>query len=174
MAKFSYTTKYEILPPKVDLKGQTPKMRAAINKAITRGMQKATTYVSSGLKTALDGAMSSTTWSWPRETFRQNGDIAGTSRDIVDTGKLKNSLELKEAYGQTKSSITIKYGAPYAALMHYGGAIQPYGNKNANTVLIPGRPWITGVVKGENGFKKYDMVSDMQRGFEEVWTKQFG
>ena len=174
MAKFSYATVYEIKAPKVDLKGKTDKMKAAMKKAITRGMQKSSTYVVKGLREALNNAVSSSTWSWPGETFRKNGDIAGTSRDIVDTGKLKNSLELVEAYTQSKATVTIKYKVPYAAMMHYGGVIQPYGNKNANAVTIPGRPWITGVVKGESGFQKYNMAADMQRGFDEVWKAQFG
>ncbi|MEM9808073.1 MAG: hypothetical protein AAF959_22635 [Cyanobacteria bacterium P01_D01_bin.56] len=30
-------------------------------------------------------------WTWPRETKRRNGEIAGTVRNIIDTGKLKRS-----------------------------------------------------------------------------------
>lgn len=33
-------------------------------------------------------------WHWPRETRRQNGEIAGTTRDIYDRGDLYRSYSL--------------------------------------------------------------------------------
>ena len=43
---------------------------------------------------AMDDAMNDERWSWPRLTYRQNGDVAGSPRDIVDTGELRDSREL--------------------------------------------------------------------------------
>lgn len=57
---------------------------------------------------------------------------------VVDTGELKRSLSI----GITPSGVEIRYGAPYAAIQHEGGYIQPYGNPNAQKAFIPGRPWV--------------------------------
>ena len=174
MSKFSYGTKLEIQPPKIDLKGKTDKEKAAIKKAISKGTIKAVSYVQRDLKKALDRAIDSNVWDWPRETIRSDGSTAGAKRDIVDTGKLKASSELKEMHAQTKSTIEIKYKAPYAAFVHYGGAMQPYGRKDLNTVIIPGRPWIEATLKGTHGIEKFNMTKPMNDGFMEVWNAQFG
>ena len=34
-------------------------------------------------------------WDWPRDTKRKNGDVVGSPRDIVDTGKLKDSYSME-------------------------------------------------------------------------------
>jgi hypothetical protein len=34
-------------------------------------------------------------WEWPRETVRQNGTVAGSPRDIVDTGELRDSYSIE-------------------------------------------------------------------------------
>ena len=34
-------------------------------------------------------------WEWPRETVRQNGMVAGSPRDIVDTGELRDSYTIE-------------------------------------------------------------------------------
>lgn len=40
-------------------------------------------------------AISSRSYSWPRETLRKSGEIAGRRRDIVDEGNLRDSQELE-------------------------------------------------------------------------------
>lgn len=174
MAKLSFATKLEVHPPKVDLKGKTDKEKAAIKKAIVGGTVKAVSYVQRDLKVALERALESSTWAWPRNTIRTNGQTAGTVRNIVDTGKLKSSQKLTEKHLQSKSTIEISYMAPYAGIVHYGGVVQPYGNRNANTVIIPARPWIEATLKGTHGIAKFDMKKPMNDGFMEVWKKQFG
>lgn len=174
MAKFSYAQKLEIHPPKIDVKGKTDKEKAAINKAISKGVIKSVAYVQRDLKMALDKAIESSVWNWPNETQRVNGQVAGTKRDIVDTGKLKSSLELREQHGQRKSAIEIKYKAPYAAFVHYGGVVLPYGNRFASTVIVPERPWISATLQGTHGITKFNMTKPMNDGFLEVWNKQFG
>jgi hypothetical protein len=42
----------------------------------------------------LDESMSDERWYWPHRTLRQSGEIAGSPRDIVDTGELRDSLEV--------------------------------------------------------------------------------
>lgn len=36
-------------------------------------------------------------WLWPRETKRRSGELAGSPRDIVDSGELRDSLEVADA-----------------------------------------------------------------------------
>ena len=73
--QWKINTKLVIQMPKVDGKADTPKMKAAVNKALSKGAQKGATYVEKSLRTALDNSISSQ-WAWT------NG-----ARDIVDTGK---------------------------------------------------------------------------------------
>lgn len=57
----------------------------------------------------------------------------------VETGALMNSGSV----AFHSDSINIDYSiSPYAALIHYGGYIAPYGNVNIEKVYIPGRPWL--------------------------------
>ena len=83
---------------------------------------------------ALNAAMSSSAWQWR----------TGGSRDIVDTGALKSSLSITFSGG----SFQISYSEPYAALVHWGGYIYPYGNKGAERIYLPGRPWVEATVMG--------------------------
>ena len=85
------------------------------------------------LASALDAAISSPVWSW------EDG-----SRDIVDSGELKNSLNIT----WNGMRAIIRYDVPYAMLVHEGGYIQPYGNPNAERVYLPGRPWIRSTLLG--------------------------
>lgn len=163
MANFAFSTKLEILPPKIETKDSSPKMRRAINAAIVEGTIKASAYVQRDLKAALGAAMDYAGWGW----------IDG-SRDIVDTGKLKSSLTLAERNLKAKTTIEIKYKSPYANMVHYGGYIQPYGNKNANSVLYPARPWVEATLRGGYGIEKFNMSVPMNAGFNEVWTRKFG
>jgi len=174
MANFNFSTKLEILPPKIETKNNSPKMRRAINSAVVSGMIKASAYVQRDLKVALGEAVGSSTWDWPRTTIRKNGQIVSSPRNIVDTGALKNSLSIAEKNLKTKTTLMIKYSTPYAALAHYGGVVQPYGNRNANAVLVPGRPWIEATLTGTYGIQKFNMVQPMNDGFAEVWTARFG
>jgi hypothetical protein len=67
-----------------------------------------------------------------------------TAWGIVDTGALLRS----QSVTVTGESIVITYGVPYAEFVHEGGYIRPYGNPNADTVYIQGRPWIDSVLYG--------------------------
>ena len=173
-SKLNFNQKLEILPPKVKIDSNDKKAAKAARAAMAAGMVKATTYVSRDLAMALDAAMAGSNWSWPGSTLRKSGETAGRRRDIIDMGRLYESQQIKEKFLQTKSTIEIIYNTPYAALVHYGGAIQPYGNQNAPTVVVPGRPWITSTLQGGNGINKFDMRTPMQKGFLEEWNKRIG
>lgn len=160
--QWKFSTKMEIKMPKVEGKADTAKMKAAVNKALSKGAQKGATYVEKSLRQALDTSIESQ-WGWTQG-----------SRDIVDTGKLKSSLKIITNFAQTKVSFQVQYNTPYAAFVHYGGMIKPYGNPNAADVIIPARPWVQAVFDGSHGQSKFDMAEPFNLGIGEAWSAQFG
>lgn len=108
-------------------------------RAITRASER----ISVDLKQALDQAMLSDVWQMP----------AGAA-DIYKTGALMESGIITAS----ESGITIAYTAPYAALVHYGGYIHPYGNMSA-TVYLPPRPWVQSVLTGAGPVPQFDFAS---------------
>jgi phage gpG-like protein len=160
--QWKYGAKLSVQMPKVEVKDNSPAMKKRVSKALSRGTQKASAYVEKGLKVALDKSMTSL-WTW-----------TDGSRDIVDTGKLKNSLKLTATFNQTKVSWQVQYRTPYAAFVHYGGVIKPYGNKNARDVLIPARPWVQAVLEGSNGQEKFDLKTPFDAGMAEAFAEAFG
>lgn len=78
------------------------------------------------------------------------------SGPIIDSGELLRSSRVE----RSGDVIRLLNDVPYAALIHYGGYVQPYGNPNARPVYIPGRPWIEGVLKG-GGPAKSRSVADL-------------
>ena len=147
-SQYNFDAKIEIQMPKVDGKADTKKMQMAINKALSKGAQKGATYIQQSLKTTLDNSI--------------------TSYRAIDTGRLKNSLEIRAKFSQTKVGFSIIYKTPYAAFVHYGGVMQPYGNPYAASVTIAGRPWIS------EGLKGFDIKTPFDRGISEAWKAQFG
>ena len=148
-SQFTFSEKIEIQMPKVEGKADTKKMRLAINKALSKGAQKGATYVQQSLRGALDQSISNV--------------------GAIDTGRLKNSLEIRSKFSQTKVGFSIIYTTPYAAFVHYGGVIRyPYGNRSAASVVIPARPWV------ERALETFDMRTPFDRGIQEAWSAQFG
>ena len=157
MGKFDYKQKFSFALPKVNVDTKANKKeRVAAKTKLVKAHQAGIKAVEDKLGIALDNAVKSRTWAW-----RDGG-----MRDIVDTGKLLRSRNLKVQYLQTKAVIGIQYTAPYATLMHYGGAIQPYGNRNAATVLIPARPWIEAIFEGSYGMRKFDLAKPYDTAFK--------
>jgi len=171
--QFKYSNKINLGAMNVEIKIDDAKYKKNVRRAVSKGLLKSTTYVSAQLREALNTAVESDIWNWPRDTERTY-EIVGSPRDIIDTGRLRDSLVITEKFGQKKSTITVKYTTPYAALMHYGGMVQPYGNRNAATVSIPGRPWITATWEGTHGLVKPDFQESYSRGFLEAWREVFG
>ncbi len=78
------------------------------------------------VKELLDNAMESPVWQWTTDT-----------RDIIDTGRLKDSLHIQmNGFG-----LLISYNTPYAAIVHYGGVTRGGG-------IYPARPWAESVLLG--------------------------
>ena len=93
------------------------------------------------VKSALDAALKAPVWAW------NDG-----ARDIFDTGELARSGSVTAS----PDGIIVSYSAPYANLIHNGGYIQPYGNKSARPVYLPGRPWIDSVLYGGGPVPQFD------------------
>lgn len=109
--------------------------------AFKEGVNDATRRVVIDLKAALDEAMRSNTWRVP----------SGTG-DIIDSGALLESGEVRAG----PDGVEISYSAPYAALVHYGGYIFPYGNQSTR-VYLPPRPWVDAVLRGDGPVKGFDL-----------------
>lgn len=109
----------------------------SIERAITVGTEN----VGLQLEKKLDESMQSSGWGWTEGT-----------RDIVDTGKLMNSVKIDVS----ARGISVNYDEPYAAIVHYGGYIQPYGDSTRRPVYIPGRPWISSLLDGEGPVQPID------------------
>ncbi len=129
------------------------KNTSSVEALIKSAINQATVEIARDLKTALDAAMRSSSW---------NG-LQGAS-DIYETGELLSSGEVvADATG-----ITVYYTAPYAALVHYGGYINPYGNVNAK-VYLPPRPWVESVLFGGGPIAPFDFKQYYQRALNQAF-----
>ena len=146
------------IPPAIDVEFEfKPKMTAAqfmdsIEPLIKRyGEDKIRSVlgqIAMELKTALDQALRAPVWAF------NDG-----ARDIFDTGALMAS-------GQVLTNglqLTVIYGAEYAMLVHNGGYIYPYGNKNLQPIFLPGRPWIRSVLFGGGPVPQFDFTEALKR-----------
>ena len=100
------------------------------------------------IQSALTNALRSSVWSWK-----------GGSRDIYDTGELARSVRVEA----TGDGIRVSYSAPYADIVHNGGYVQPYGNKNARPVYLPPRPWVSSVLYGQGPYPQFDFEAFIER-----------
>jgi hypothetical protein len=75
-------------------------------------------------------AITSSVWSWPRVTRRQNGQIVGSPRNIVDRGALLRSQSRKQ---DGPKKIIFEWAVAYAFTAHSGG-----GTRRGT---MPARPW---------------------------------
>ena len=74
----------------------------------------------------LNSAMESPVWQWTTDT-----------RDIIDTGRLRDSLQIRmNGFG-----LIVSYSTPYAGIVHYGGV-------KRNGGIYPARPWAEAVLIG--------------------------
>lgn len=144
--------------PDVEVKTNAGQIQAKISEAFNKGAKNAASSIQKGFSKALDDSMDYSGWSWPRSTLRKNKTTAGLSRNIVDMGSLKSSktTTLTSTKGGAGALINFTYKSPYAGFVHYGGAVKPYGNPNAPTVILPGRPWVLSTLQGGNGIAAFD------------------
>lgn len=146
--KFSSRTRVSFQEYEVGIRDLPADVRKAVNKV--------TDIVIDELGDLLDKAMMAAVWSW-----------TDGPRDIIDTGKLKSSRSITKV----GNGFTIKYDQPYAALVHYGGYIQPYGNPKAAKFYYLPRPWVEEVLNGGGRVEQFDFESAFERAFQEVNDK---
>jgi hypothetical protein len=116
--------------------------------------QRAAQRIATDLGAALSDAMRSSVWSTP----------SGSS-DIVDTGNLLASGTVTANRG----GVTVAYDAPYAALVHFGGYINPFGNTRVR-VYLPPRPWVESVLFGGGPVQEFDFSRYYREEFEKVFS----
>jgi hypothetical protein len=91
----------------------------------------------------LQEMITSVIWDWNNVTYRRNGDVVFTPRDIVDLGGLRDSQSLEFP---TDLKANFSYSVVYAIAVHEG-----YITKKGN--YIPGRPWT------EEATRRFDFVA---------------
>ena len=123
---------------------------------LRKAANKATDIIIAELGEALDSAMNAAVWDWPSGAM-----------DIVDTGALRSSRSIKNA----GNGFTITYNQPYAAMVHYGGYVRPYGDPKASKFYFPARPWVDNVLNGGGLVPQFDFEKAFRQAFDEVTKK---
>ena len=156
----------------VNLEGLSQQFKAKAIKAFER--------VASELDGRYADAITNDYWDWPRDTKRgiggpkatlrekarawKNEDYdTGTPRDIKDSGGIKGSqnMELDSA----NFTCSWVWNTKYAAAVHEGARIYPWGNKKRSKVELPARPWTSAVTEGTHGVPKYDYLGKFKKYF---------
>ncbi|MEH1808428.1 hypothetical protein [Nostoc sp.] len=114
------------------------KLNSAINKAFD--------VVVEVQREAFQNAIASDIWEWPRETLRQNGDLVGSPRSILDSEELYNSLVI----ARTANAAEYTWESDHAAIAHDGATTK-------NGTELPARPWT------KVGLEECDAVGVMQQ-----------
>jgi hypothetical protein len=135
-------------------------------KLAEQAAQRATEIVMGELYGAFQQSFTAQAWAWPRETKRTVG-TAGSPRNIIDTGSLRQSGSYQMS-GPFQA--TFKWSANYATAVHEGAMIYPWGNRNAQRVQLPPRPWTRAVLGQENvsGIVTYNVADRLKN----VWLAQ--
>jgi hypothetical protein len=71
-------------------------------------------------------------WPWPRETVRSTGEVANSPRNIIDTGALRDSLNIEWV---SPTEAIYHWDVDYAIYVHQGAVL-------SNGTELPARPWI--------------------------------
>ncbi|MEH2148556.1 hypothetical protein [Nostoc sp.] len=79
---------------------------------------------------AFQNVIASDIWEWPRETLRQNGDLVGSPRNILDSEELYNSLVI----ARSANAAEYTWESDHAAIAHDGATTK-------NGTELPARPW---------------------------------
>lgn len=120
------------------------RIKAAANDASREAAKETFTLLNSEFQRAITAKK----WPWPNPP---------TTRDIVDTGSLRQSNTLAIS-GMTA---VFRWTKDYATFVHEG-AIS--GRRN-----YPARPWTDAILYGEYGFKAFDTAGT----YKELWAKYF-
>lgn len=105
---------------------------AGPRKALIKRAERAFALVNEeDLPQAFDYAIGAAIWEWPRDTERQNGEVAGRIRNIVDSGDLADSYERQR---EGRRRYIHRWNVPYAPIVYNGATL-------SNGTVIPGRAW---------------------------------
>lgn len=118
---------------------------------ITAAISRASVRIAVDLKSALDAAMGSAVWGSDDPNIYDSGQLMASGSVVAD--------------GKT---IRVSYDEDYAAIIHYGGYIAPYGNVNAK-VYLPPKPWVDAVLRGGGPVQKFNF----DRYYREEILKEF-
>lgn len=155
----------------------TFKVQGNPNAVLQAAVEKAFMQATAELTGRFDAAISGNHWPWPRQSKRFGGgsslsDVAkqwkmssfntGSPRSIVDSGDLKQSRD----FVLNKSGLVAKWnwGVDYAAAVHEGAYIHPFGDKS-RSVQLPARPWTTAVLQGgtvAQGIEVYPLSENLK------------
>ena len=100
----------------------------SIESALQRALDDAATELLNLYKQAFELVA----YTWPNETRRRNSTIAGTSRNKVDLGNLKNSTSVS----RQNLTLAFLWSVDYAAIVFFG-----YNTTAGNS--YPGSDWIS-------------------------------
>lgn len=124
---------------------QTEKFPYEARKAFKETLQ----IIANDLWAALDENMEAEAWGW-------NGD----TRDIVDTGALRDSGRVY----LDGDDIVITYSEDYAAIVHFGGYVQSGFAPDAQ-IFYPARPWIEATLTGNGPVPKFNFSAALEENF---------
>jgi hypothetical protein len=113
------------------------------------------------LHAALDEAIEATVWEWSD----------GKTRDIFDTGQLLESGSVE--FDPSAGNIIIRYGANYAAIVHFGGIVRSPWQPGAE-IYYPARPWIEAVLTGNGPVPRFDFSKAYEENFYRFMEKEIG
>lgn len=97
-----------------------------INSAIARAFDETI----DALSDAYDDAMTDETWEWDGITYRKNGEVVGSPRNIIDTEELIDS----KLISRNNSNAKFEWTADHAAIVHDGATLK-------NGTELPAQPW---------------------------------
>lgn len=145
--------------------------------ALKRASEQAMKEVAAELTGRFDDAISSAVWPWDLGQSKRGlggstlGERAkawkkakfntGSPRSIVDSGDLKQSRTF------SLKGLTAEWAwtAEYAAAVHEGARIHPWGDPKNGTIQMPARPWTEAVLKGGTGasIEVYDFTTELSK-----------
>ncbi len=97
---------------------------------INRAIRQAADATVERLSHAYDEALTDEVWEWDGTTYRRNGDVVDSPRDVVDTGKLFDSKVIRRRGDEAQ----FEWTADHAAIVHDGATTR-------DGKAIPARPW---------------------------------
>jgi hypothetical protein len=107
--------------------------RIPLSKQIAPPAEKALDLLVLDLVEIMHEAFSTLAYYWDRRTVRSTGEVAGSPRNIIDTGELDQSLRLVK---KSKQHYDLLWTAAYASIVLMGGV------RRSDGTITLGRDWI--------------------------------